>query len=164
MAEKKQDKKISDKLKAEEQEKLMMLAKADEVKGEQLVISVDGTIQTEEELKKFALAGIDDPEKKYDLYYKGVMRLLRKHLPKGQSNKKARDYTYEEKNTYLTRGHRKNEQGIRGADSRMTYITDAEEFLDIIVKWVFEKGTMVDLFTKLRDLNVSKGYGAPKAS
>ena len=33
-----------------------------------------------------------------------------------------KDLIYEEKNTFLTRGHRKDAQGIRGADGRMSYI------------------------------------------
>jgi hypothetical protein len=146
----------------EEREKLLLLAKADDVKGKQLVVTETGTLETEDELKKFLATSIDDPQKKYELYYKGIMRLLKQHLPKGNSNKRARNYIYEEKNTYLTRGKRINLQGYRGADSRMTYIDDAEEMLDIIAKWVFAKGTMVELFTQLRDLNIKKGYGTRK--
>lgn len=33
--------------------------------------------------------------------------------------KTARDLIYDEKNTFLTKGHRKSEQNIRGADGRM---------------------------------------------
>lgn len=110
----------SDKISEQEEiERMMLLSKADEVVGEQLTIDTDGLLQTEDELKKFALGEIDDPEKKFDIYYNGISKLLLKHLPEGKGYKKARDYIYEEKNTYLTRGHRINEKGIRGADSRM---------------------------------------------
>lgn len=142
----------------EEAERMLILTKADNVKGEQLTVGVEG-VQTESEIKKFAIGNIDDPEKKYELYYKGITKLLRKYLPKGKLNKKARDFIYEEKNTFLTRGKRKNEKGIRGADSRMAYINDVEEMLDIITSWVVSNGAMIELYTKLRDLNVSKGYG-----
>lgn len=153
--------KKSTKVSEAESEKLLILSKADEVKGEQLVIMQTG-MKTENELKKFALGAVENPEKKFDYYYKGITRLLRKFLPKGTSNKKARAFIFEEKNTFLTRGKRINEKGIRGADSRMAYISDIEEVLNIITSWVVAKGSMVELFNTLRDLNVSKGYGNPK--
>jgi len=31
--------------------------------------------------------------------------------------------------------------------------------LKIIMDWIMENATMVDLYNKLRELNVSKGYG-----
>ena len=89
------------------------------------------------------------------------MKLLRAYLPKGKINKEARDYIYEEKNTFLTRGHRINQYGIRGADSRMAYIEEHEELLNVITKWIISRGTMVDLFNTLRDLNREKGYADP---
>ena len=142
----------------QEREKLELIAKADEIKGEQLVISKEGELVTEVELKKFALGDIDNPDKKYDIYYHGITRLLRRHLPKGDSNKKARYYIYEEKNTFLTRGHRINRYGIRGADSRMGYLSDAEAVLDLITNWIIQAGSMVELYTTIRDLNVERGY------
>ncbi len=96
-----------------DKEKEIMFSNADKIKGEQLIIIPDG-VKMEDELKKFALGNIDNPEKKYELLYKGIMKLLKAYLPKGERNKKARDYIYEEKNTFLTRGHRKNNDGIRG--------------------------------------------------
>lgn len=144
---------------AYEQEKLRIIAQADAVKGEQLIISPEGEINKENELKQFALGDIEDPEKKYDLYYKGIQKLLKKHLPEGKKNYVARNYIYEEKNVYLTRDKRINKAGIRGADGRMGYVADADEILNLIINWVVKKGLMVDLFTTLRDLNASKGYG-----
>lgn len=143
----------------EEQEKLDILAKADRIKGEQLTITAGGAIERENELRQFALGAIEDPERKFDIYYNGIQKLLRTHLPKGKEYKAARDYIYEEKNTFLTRGKRINRQGIRHADGRMGYISDADEMLKIIMEWIMENGTMVELFNKLRDLNVVKGYG-----
>jgi hypothetical protein len=146
----------------DEEEKLKILAKADEVKGEQLMLTDEGEFISKKELKEFALGNIENPEKKYDVYYKGIQKLLLKHLPKGPKNKKARNYIYEEKNTYLTRGKRISDAGIRGADGRMGYISDAEEVLKIVMDWIISNGTMIDLFNKFRDINEKKGYGTPK--
>lgn len=156
--------KITDKEKAkkEEQEKLKILAKADQVKGEQLSISPTGKMVKVNELKTLAFGSAENPEKKYDVYYKGIQNLLRKHLPKGKENKKARSYVYEEKNVFLTRGKRINKAGFRGADGRMGYMTDAEEALSIVMKWVRSNGTMVDLFNQFRKVNIKKGYGVRK--
>ncbi len=145
----------------EELERIMLISKADEVVGEQLTIDTEGLLQTENELKKFALGDIDDPERKYDIYYKGISKLLLKHLPEGRGYKKARDYIYEEKKIYLTRGHRIDEKGIRGADSRMGHIEDAEQILEVITTWIIKKGSMVDLYSTIRDLNIKLGYGKP---
>lgn len=154
-------KKIVRKVSKDDEEKFLILSKADEVKGEQLVIT-DVGIKTVNELKKFALGAEDNPERKYELYYKGIMKLLRKFLPKGKNNYKARKYIYEEKNTFLTRGKRIGINGIRGGDSRMAYIPDIEELLNIISDWIVSNGTMVELFSLIRDSNISKGYGTAK--
>jgi len=155
----KKDVKVSDQ--KQEMERLELIAKADEVKGEQLSIGLKGEIYTENELRSFALGDIDNPAKKYDVYYNGISRLLRRHLPKGDTYKKARHYIYEEKNTFLTRGHRINIRGIRGADSRMGHLGDAEHMLKVVTDWIIDGGTMVELFTKIRDTNVERGYGKP---
>jgi hypothetical protein len=155
-------KQISDEEIKKEQEKMLIISKADEVKGEQLIIDLQGNLATEKELREFALGDIQDPERMYDVYYNGIQKLLLKHLPEGKPYKKARDFIFEEKNTYLTRGHRKNELGRRGADSRMGYREDGEKILEIIIDWIISRGDMASLYNTLRDLNVSKGYGNPK--
>ncbi len=142
----------------QEAERASILMKADEIKEETFDFDMDGQIELKSELADMMLEQIDDPEAKYELYYNVVNRLLRKHLPKGEKYKPARDFIYEEKNTFLTRGHRKNEQGIRGADGRMAYINDINDLINIITKWISNKGTMYDLYSQLRDLNKSKGY------
>lgn len=144
--------------KEQEAERAEILMKADEIKEETFDFDMDGQIELKNELADMLLEQIDDPEAKYELYYNVVNRLLRKHLPKGEQYKPARDLIYEEKNTFLTRGHRKNEQGIRGADGRMAYIEDINDLINIITKWISNKGTMYDLYSQLRDLNTSKGY------
>lgn len=149
---------ISDK----DREKLMLLQKADEIKGERLSILDSGKIKSFKEFKKENIIPTDNPEEKYRIYYKAIRNLLMKNLPKGKRFKRERDFIYEEKNTFLTRGKRKSKSGIRGADSRMTYLEDAEEILNVIFKWITSKGTMIELFFSLRNLNESKGYKSPK--
>lgn len=54
--------KISKKKKSNDEEKLLILAQTDQVKGEQLLVMPEGLV-TEYELKNFALGLDDDPEK-----------------------------------------------------------------------------------------------------
>lgn len=143
-----------------EQERLEILMKADQVKGQQLTIDATGEFYSEDELKKLVLGGVQDPEKMYETYYKGISKLLKQNLPLGNDFKPARDLIYEEKNCFLTRGHRIGDDGIRGADSRMGYVEDAEIILGVVISWVVGKGTPFDLFTILRDLNNGRSYTA----
>jgi len=156
--EKKQQK--SAKQQALEQEKLRILAEADATTGEQLLISPTGELERKNELRQFALGSLEDPDRKYDVYYNGIQKLLLTYLPKGKKHKIARNYVYEEKNTYLTRGTRINRNGRRGADGRMGYVHDADDIMKIVMDWIIANGTMVELFNTLRELNISKGYGA----
>lgn len=142
-----------------ERERELILMEADKIKEETFDFDVDGQIELKSEIGEMILEEIDDPEEKHRLYYGVINRLLKKHLPKGDSFKEARDLIYEEKNTYMTRGHRINEKGIRGADGRMSYIDDMHEIVNIVTEWISSKGTTYDLYIRLRDLNVSKGYG-----
>ena len=141
--------------------KEILRAKRNESKEETFDFDLDGRLELKSELADMLLDAIDDPEEKYNVYYNVINRLLRKHLPKGEENKPARDLIYEEKNTFLTRGNRKDEKGIRGADGRMSYAVDMHEMVNIITEWITSRGTMYNLYIKLRDLNLSKGYGLP---
>ena len=147
----------------EERERLSILMKADEIKEETFSFDIDGQVELKSELADMALEAIDDPETKYNLYYKVLNSLLKKYLPKGEDHKAARDLIYEEKNTFLTRGHRKDDKGIRGADGRMSYIPDMNELINIVTGWISSKGGMYELYVKIRDLNISKGYGEPRS-
>jgi hypothetical protein len=92
----------------DEQERMLILAQADQVKGMQLVLSENGEFSSEPELRAYALSeGPRDPERMYELYYKGIERLLRRFLPsgKGAAARKACEIVREEKSVYLTRGH-----------------------------------------------------------
>lgn len=144
-----------------EREKMELLAKADEIKNQTFVFDETGELHLKKEIEELSLEPIDNPEERYETYYKIVNRLLRKHLPKGKENKKARDLIYEEKNTFLTRGHRKDARGYRGADGRMSYIADIHELINILTEWAVSHGTMFELYNKLRKVNIEKGYGDP---
>ena len=91
------------KLHEQEMERAAILMKADEVKEETFNFDLDGQIELKNEIADMILEEIDDPEAKFNLYYKVINRVLKKHLPKGDENKTARDLIYEEKNTFLTR-------------------------------------------------------------
>lgn len=143
----------------EEREREEILMQADETKDMTFDFDMDGQLVLKSEIADMMLEEIEDPEAKHSLYYNGIQRLLKKHLPKGENHAEARKMIYEEKNTYMTRGHRVDDKGIRGADSRMTYIEDMHEMVNIITEWITNRGSMYDLYVKLRDLNVLKGYG-----
>lgn len=136
-----------------------ILSDANTKTGEQLVLDELGAIKSEDELKEFALGHIpDDPEEKYNVYYKGVEKLLKKFLPEGDKYKSAREVIREEKKIFLTRGKKLNEKGVRGADSRMAYIQDMEEIMNLITKWAFESRNYFELYSLLRDKNKKLGY------
>jgi hypothetical protein len=43
----------------------------------------------------------------------------------------------------------------------MGYKEDVEKMLEIIIDWILKKGDMYSLYSILRELNISKGYGKP---
>lgn len=145
----------------EEQEKLAILAKADEVKDLTLDFNTEGDFELKSEIEALMLDPIDNPEEKHDLYYNIINKLLKQYLPKGDEHRVARNYIYEEKNTFLT-GKRIDKSGIRGADGRMSYRPNMHELINIITGWIASNGSMIDLYIKLRDKNIEMGYGKPK--
>ena len=56
----------------EDAERLLILAKADEVKDQTLGFDFDGNIQLKKEIEEMMLEPIDNPQEKYELYYKVV--------------------------------------------------------------------------------------------
>jgi len=138
-----------------------ILLDAEKTKGETLVLHPTGEIEVKNILDKILhdARAIDDPNAKFDLYYKMIERLLKKNLPTGKENARFRGLVREEKCVYLTRGKRKDEKGLRHADSRQTYIEDAKTIYEILLKWVGRGGNMIDLHNTLVNENVAKGYG-----
>ena len=68
----------------EDIERLEILYKSEEVKGEQLTIDYNSDLVIENQAKKLLGQRIDDPVEKFQLYYNGLTKLLKDNLPKGQ--------------------------------------------------------------------------------
>lgn len=147
------------KLSEKERERLELLQKADQVRGRQLTVDEDGQLATKSELKQFALGTVENPGKNHEVYYAGIQRLLLKFLPKGKQNERLRRIIYDEKNVFLSRGKRKDERGIRGADGRMGYLADKDEALTQVIEWARTKQSMGDLYLVFWRLNEKYGYG-----
>lgn len=155
---KEKKKKTSKKSEDQEMERLMLLRKSDQVKGEQLTIDSEGKFKSEKEVKDYAIGTVDNPEKKYELYYQGIQKLMRENLPQGSFYKNARKLVYEEKNIFINRGNKKGENGVRGSDGRMAYAKDLQAALNTVATWVFNNGTAVDLYSRFYELNKKNGY------
>lgn len=94
---------------------------ADKAKTDGLFIDKDNdNVVLKDELQKLIELPTDNPDEKYELYYKVIEKTLREKLPKGDEYKEGNAMLREEKNTFLT-GHRKGRDGIRGADSRQAF-------------------------------------------
>lgn len=160
MSDKKIDKnKVERKLSKEDLERLEILQKSEEVKGEQLSIGFDAEIIVENQAEKLLGQKIDDPVQKFQLYYHGLSKLLKDSLPKGKDFEEGRRIVYDEKNILINRGAKKDEKGIRGSDGRMAYIEDLEEAIKIVAEWSSRKGTPTELFMAFWDKNEELGYG-----
>lgn len=139
--------------------KLQILQRAKEAKEKQLSINMDTqSFEEIDKVKAILSKNFDDPEEKFDLYYKATTRVLMKYLPKGKGFKVERSIIYDEKNIFLTRGKVKNKSGIRGGDSRMGYTDDMYELVNLITDWVSTTQDPVDLYQRIYDLNDKHGY------
>lgn len=147
------------KLSKEDLERLEILQKSEEVKGEQLLINLDSEIVIENQAEQLLGQKIDDPVQKFQLYYHGLSKLLKDSLPKGKDYEDVRRIVYDEKNILINRGAKKDEKGIRGSDGRMAYIEDLEEAIKIVAEWTSRRGTPAELFMAFWDKNEELGYG-----
>lgn len=152
-------KKKERKLSKEDIERLELLQKSDEIKGEQLSIDVDSNITLENQAEKLIGQQIDDPVQKFQLYYKGLNKLLKDNLPKGKENEEVRRIIYDEKNILINRGAKKDDRGIRGSDGRMAYLEDLEIAIQVVADWTRKKGSSTDLYMAFWDKNEELGYG-----
>lgn len=160
MSDKKTNKgKVERKLSKEDLERLEILQKSEEVKGEQLLINLDSEIVVENQAEQLLGQKIDDPVQKFQLYYHGLSKLLKDSLPKGKAYEDVRRIVYDEKNILINRGAKKDEKGIRGSDGRMAYIEDLEEAIKVVAEWTSRKGTPAELFMAFWDKNEELGYG-----
>ncbi len=148
----------------QELEQAEILLNSNSDKEEVFAFDDDGDLIVKREIADITLEAIDNPQEKYQLYYNVLNKLLQNNLPKGEEFKSVREYIYEEKNTFLTRGHRIQKDGRRGADGRMSYITDINEIINVVSSWIVRRGTLFDLYASLRELNVEKGYGTREES
>src|SRR5579863_6344520 len=148
-------------LSSEDIESLELLRKANETKGKQLRVDVGkGDLTEVNELKQITEKAFDNPDEKYNLYYKGLRSLLMKYLPKGNTYAEGRQLIYDEKNVFLNRGKRKSDNdGVRGSDGRMTYQEKMSEMLEVVTKWISESQDPIDLYNMIYDLNEKHGYG-----
>ncbi len=152
---KKQERKLS----KEDIERLELLQKSDEIKGEQLSIDIDSQIKIENQAEKLIGQKIDDPVQKFQLYYNGLNKLLKDNLPKGKENEEVRRIIYDEKNILINRGAKKDDRGIRGSDGRMAYLEDLEFAIQIVADWTSKKGSSTDLYMAFWDKNEELEYG-----
>jgi hypothetical protein len=146
-------------LSKEDIERLEILQKADEVKGEQLSINIDSELTIENQAVKLLGQTIDDPVEKFQLYYHGLTKLLKDNLPKGKENEQVRRIVYDEKNVLINRGAKKDDKGIRGSDGRMAYIEDLEFAIQIVADWISKKGSPSELYMSFWDKNEELEYG-----
>ena len=142
-------------------ERLELLQKANEKVGKQLSIdSEKGKLVEVDELRELIGKEFENPEEKYNIYYKGIRNLLMAYLPKGKEFKEVRDIIYDEKNIFLNLGKRKSDNnGIRGGDGRMTFQPVMNEILDIIVTWVAKSQNPFDIYRSFYELNEKHSYG-----
>lgn len=151
--------KIDRKFSNEDLERLEILQKSEEIKGEQLSIGFNAEIIVENQAEKLFGQKIDDPVQKFQLYYHVLSKLLIDGLPKGKNFEDIRRIVYDEKNILINRGAKKDDKGIRGSDGRMGYIEDMEEAIKIVAEWTGKRGTSLDLFMAFWDKNEELGYG-----
>ncbi|MFB2118020.1 hypothetical protein [Parapedobacter sp. 2B3] len=142
-------------------ERLELLRRAHEKKGKQLTISDEtGTLKEIDELRELVGKQLDNPEEKYNIYYKGIRKLLMDHLPKGEDYKEMRGIIYDEKNIFLNLGKRKSDGGgVRGSDGRMTFQPIMNEILEIVITWVGGSQNPFELYKAFYMLNEKHGYG-----
>ncbi|MGZ0017473.1 hypothetical protein [Yeosuana sp. AK3] len=142
-------------------ERLELLQIANEKIGKKLTFnSVQGNIEEIDELRELIGKEFENPEEKYNIYYRGIRKLLMDYLPKGREFKEVRDIIYDEKNIFLNSGKRKSDNnGIRKSDGRMTFQPVMNEILDIIVKWVGESQNPFVIYKEFYELNEKYGFG-----
>jgi hypothetical protein len=142
-------------------ERLEILQRSNEKVGRQLSINSEtGNLEEINELRGLIGKEFENPEEKYNTYYKGIEKLLRQFLPKGKEFKIVRRIIRDEKSVFLNNGKKKSDNnGIRGSDERMTFQTNMNEILDIIVKWIAESQNSFELYRLLYELNEKFEYG-----
>lgn len=163
MATKKSKKKpISDEDLAKKQlERDEIVQGASEPKGQMNFIDKQGELKEFDERRDFIMNNIDDPAKKYDLYYKEVEAMLKKIMnvkSADKATKEAFKIVREEKCIFLTKGKMKDDKGIRHGDSRQALIEDLQEAANIIYDNLLAGGNFADLYNTFKNRNIDLGY------
>ncbi len=141
-------------------EKLELLQKSKETVGKQLSIDIDkGNLVEIDEIKGLINRKFEDPEEKFQLFYKGIQNVLVKFLPKGRHFYHERRIIHDEKLIFLNRGKARQLNGRRGSDSRMTFNEDLHEMVSLVTDWVVNSLDPIDLYQQLYDLNEKYNYG-----
>lgn len=145
----------------DELERLELLQQANQKIGKQLSINSEkGSLEEIDELRQLVGKEFENPEEKYNLYYRGIRKLLMDFLPKGKEFKEVRNIIYDEKNIFLNLGKKKSDNnGIRKSDGRMTFQPVMNEILDVIIKWVAESQNPFSIYRDFYDLNERYDYG-----
>jgi len=103
-----------------------------------------------------------NPAKSYRLYY-GTRRLLIDFLPKGKDNERLRKFIYSEKNLFLNRGKEIGDDGIRGSDGRMSYITNSLRVaFNTVTNWIQSGANPYDIYMDFWNLNEENKFHAEK--
>lgn len=151
-------------LSAQDAESLELLQRVHEKKGKQLRVDIEkGDLSEFDEIRELVGKNFENPQEKYNMYYKGIRRILMNYLPKGKSQKEGRRLIYDEKNIFLNQGKKKSDNnGIRKSDGRMTFQPVMNEMLDLIISWVSQSQDPIELYNMLWELNEKHGYGHEK--
>lgn len=158
--EKEEIKKKKEELDKKHMERLQILQKSRESIGRQLTFDIDeGGLKAIDEIKQLIDSNIQDPKEKYELFYNGIQKVLRKFLPMGKDFEQERRIIHDEKLIFLNRGKARGYDGVRGSDSRMTYNEDLAEMAKLVSEWAVTSQDPVDLYQRLYDLNEKYNYG-----
>lgn len=101
------------------------------------------------------LGEIHDQEQMYQLYYKGIQRLLATYLPANEDiTKVIRNLS----STILSK-HMKDKRGVRGADSRQASVGDYQNLMDVYASWATKNpsnllGLATELLEKGKEKNI----------
>jgi hypothetical protein len=98
---------------------------------------------------------LQDPQKSYELFYKGIQSFIMSIMPKGE----IRTIVLELKTIMLTGKEKSNiKYGKRGADSRMAKSKEMEAIIESLTKWSSTPQDYYKLATILLEKNIELGY------
>lgn len=160
MKEVKRKKKKHEVSEQQKREQMEILQESREVVGKQLRIDLGkGNLVEINEINELIDKKIEDPEKKFELFYNGIQKVLLKFLPKGKAFKQERRFIHDEKLIFLNRGKPRKPDGRRGSDSRQAYNEDMGEMVKLVSNWAVTSQDPQDLYHRLRALNDKHGFG-----